>query len=257
MVNFKDWCDIYDQSVNDHCMWVMAGRNKDREIGIKATVAVVPKHYISAKLWTSIMNDLDKPKTAKIVIDRFPKVKKARYGDIGEIYATEWINEIGEGYYVPINRLERKLNPDTAMPGVDAIGMYKDSGTGHYHFLKVEAKCHKTVTGSTLRQARAQLDEDGGLLSGEALVFVAEHLRFLNEDAFANEIFFALKNQDITPENVRHLIFTFSDKAPDKNIYTYLKAYDGGFRQWMVGLYMERRVDFINEIFQRAISSVK
>ena len=70
----------------------------------------------------------------------FRQTKQIRSGDLGEIYATEWIDAHSGGYRAPIKRLRWKDHRNMAMRGDDVIGILQDAQTQRLHFLKTEAK---------------------------------------------------------------------------------------------------------------------
>ena len=53
--------------------------------------------------------------------------RQIRSGDLGEIYATEWIDAHSGGYRAPIKRLRWKDHRNMAMRGDDVIGILQDA----------------------------------------------------------------------------------------------------------------------------------
>lgn len=106
---------------------------------------------------------LGKTAAAKLIEDKLPKTKQIRSGDLGEIYATEWIDAYGGGFRAPIKRLRWRDHRDMAMRGDDVIGMKLDDRTQRLLFLKTEAKSRGKLTAKVLAEARVGLDKDSGL----------------------------------------------------------------------------------------------
>ena len=101
--------------------------------------------------------------TSSSAARKLPTTKALRSGDLGEIYATEWIDAHSGGYHAPIKRLRWKDHRNMAMRGDDVIGIFQDADTKRLKFLKTEAKSRVTLTAQVLAEARAGLHKDGGL----------------------------------------------------------------------------------------------
>ena len=119
---------------------------------------------------------LGKPAAAALIEGKLPTTKAIRSGDLGEIYATEWIDAHSGGYRAPIKRLRWKDHRNMAMRGDDVIGILQDAQSQRLHFLKTEAKSRAALTAQVLTEARAGLDKDGGLPSAHALSFISARL---------------------------------------------------------------------------------
>jgi hypothetical protein len=122
MVQFNDWCDAADTPLGNHHVRVMTGRTADAAMGIQLTATAVPAHYAAEERLAAALARLGKPAAAKMVTDLLPQTPQIRSGDLGEIYATEWI-DAHSGYRAPIKRLRWKDHRDMAMRGDDVIGM--------------------------------------------------------------------------------------------------------------------------------------
>ena len=72
---------------------------------------------------------LGKPAAAALIQGKLPTNKAIRSGDLGEIYATEWIDAHSGGYRAPIKRLRWKDHRNMAMRGDDVIGILQDAQT--------------------------------------------------------------------------------------------------------------------------------
>ena len=59
----------------------------------------------------------------------------------------------------------------------------------------------------------------------------------------------------VPPQNVRHLLFTFSGNAPDALLTASLQAYPGPITQWGVGLRVEGHAVFIGAVYDRVIAN--
>ena len=255
MVQFNDWCVEVDEPVGNHFCRVMTGQAVDLQTGIHATAAIVPGHYASEEHVARALARLGKPAAAALIQDKLPTTKAIRSGDLGEIYATEWIESHSGGYHAPIKRLRWKDHRNMAMRGEDVIGILQDPQTQRLHFLKTEAKSRAALTAQVLVEARAGLDKDGGLPSAHALSFISARLLALNNLPLADAIDDALLKHGIPLQNVRHLLFTFSGNAPDAMLAASLQAYPGSVNQWGVGLRVEGHAAFIGAVYDQVIAN--
>src|SRR3546814_6425739 len=114
MIHFNNWCDFSDTSIGTHNVRVITSRPADILTGINVTAAVVPGHYAAEERVARALARLGKTEAARMVTDLLPQTPQIRSGDLGEIYATEWINA-HSGYHAPITRLRRKDNRNIAM----------------------------------------------------------------------------------------------------------------------------------------------
>lgn len=255
MPQFNDWCVSNDVPVGNHFCRVMTGQAANLPTGIQATAAIVPAHYASEEHVARALARLGKPAAAALIQGKLPTTKAIRSGDLGEIYATEWIDAHSGGYSAPIKRLRWKDHRNMAMRGEDVIGILRDPQSQRLHFLKTEAKSRVALTAQVLVEARANLDKDSGLPSAHALAFISARLLELNNLPLADAIDDALLKHGIPPQNVRHLLFTFSGNAPDAMLAESLQAYPGQFNQWGVGLRVEGHAAFIGAIYDQVIAN--
>ncbi|MEC8575403.1 MAG: Hachiman antiphage defense system protein HamA [Pseudomonadota bacterium] len=251
---FDGWCNHVDAPVGDHFLRVMTGQPAHLNAGIQATATTVPGHYASEEHVARALRRLGKLASAALIEEKLPTTKAIRSGDLGEIYATEWI-DAHSGYRAPIKRLRWKDHRNMAMRGEDVIGIFQDPQSLRLRFLKTEAKSRAALTAQVLSDARAGLDKDGGLPSPHALSFISARLLELNELPMADAIDDALWKHGIPLASVRHLLFTFSGNAPDALLTAALQAYPGEADQWGVGLRVEGHGAFIGAIYDQVIAN--
>ncbi|MGO7040816.1 Hachiman antiphage defense system protein HamA [Rhizobium acaciae] len=254
MTQFDDWCLSVEEPVGNHARRVMTGQAASLAKGIQATAAIVPGHYASEESVARALSWLGKPAAAALIEGKLPTTKNIRSGDLGEIYATEWIDAHSGGYRAPIKRLRWKDHRNMAMRGDDVIGILQDAATDRLLFLKAEAKSRVALTGQVLTDARAGLDKDGGLPSAHALSFISARLLELDNLPLVDAIDDALLKHGIPVQNVKHLLFTFSGNAPDALLTASLQAYPGPINQWGVGLRVEGHAAFIGAVYDRVIA---
>lgn len=255
MVQFNDWCDSADTLVGNNHVRVMTARPANSATGIQATATAVQAHYASEERIAGALARLGKPAAAKMITDLLPQTPQIRSGDLGEIYATEWI-DAQSGYRAPIKRLRWKDHRNMAMRGDDVIGMVLDPATQQLRFLKTEAKSRISLRAQTLQEARIGLDKDGGLPSPHALSFISARLMELGNDLpLVDAIDDALYRQGIAPESVKHLLFTLSGNSPQALLTQALLAYTGAIGQWGVGLQVGDHAEFLGAVYAQVIAN--
>lgn len=252
---FDGWCNHTDTLVGNHSLRVITAQAAHFGVGIQETAAIVPGHYASEEHLARALRRLGKPAAAALIEEKLPTTKAIRSGDLGEIYATEWIDAHSGGYRAPIKRLRWKDHRNMAMRGEDVIGIFQDPQSQRLHFLKTEAKSRVALSAQVLTDARAGLEKDGGLPSPHALSFISARLLELNDLPMADAIDDALLKHGIPLANVRHLLFTFSGNAPDALLTSALEAYPGGINQWGVGLRVEGHGEFLGAIYDQVIAN--
>lgn len=221
--------------------------------GIAATAAIVPAHYASEEHVARALARLGKPRSAALIESKLPTTKQIRSGDLGEIYATEWI-DAHSGFRAPIKRLRWKDHRNMAMRGDDVIAIQLDVKTQRLRFLKTEAKSRAKLTAKVLAEARAGLDKDGGLPSAHALAFISERLVDMQKDLpLADAIDDALLKHTIPAQSVTHLLFVFTGNAPENLLTTALQNYTGKIGQWGLGLHVDGHAKFIGAIYDKVI----
>lgn len=254
MVQFNDWCDAVDTPLGNHQLHVKAGRAADHQMGIQLSAAVVPDHYAAEERVARALRRLGKPGAADLITGLLPQTKQIRSGDLGEIYATEWI-DAHSGYSAPIKRLRWKDHRNMAMRGDDVIGMMLDQATQRLRFLKTEAKSRASLRAQTLTEARAGLDKDNGRPSSHALSFISARLLELANEPLADAIDDALVRHGIPLASVQHLLFTFSGNSPQALLTQSLQAYPGQINQWGVGLHVDGHAAFVGAVYDRVIAN--
>jgi hypothetical protein len=255
LAQFNDWCITADEKVGTHFRRIMTAMPTTLVSGIAATAAIVPGHYASEEHVARALARLGKPQAASLVEGKLPTTKQIRSGDLGEIYATEWIDAHSGGYRAPVKRLRWKDHRNMAMRGDDVIAIQLDVKTQRLRFLKTEAKSRAKLTAKVLTEARVGLDKDGGLPSAHALSFISERLVDMKKDLpLADAIDDALLKHTIPAHSVTHLLFVFTGNAPEKLLTTALQNYSGNIGQWGLGLHVDVHAQFVGAIYDKVIA---
>ncbi len=253
MLQFNDWCSSTVSAVGDYGLHVLTADPANLAIGIQTTAAILPAHYAAEEQISRALARLGKREAAALIQCKLPTTKAIRSGDLGEIFATEWIETHSGGYRSPIKRLRWKDHRNMAMRGDDVIELFQDQQTQRLRFLKTEAKSRISLAAQVLTDARAGLDKDGGLPSPHALTFMSARLLELGDAQLADAIDDALLKHGISAQSVQHLLFTFSGNSPDPLLAASLQAYPGTIMQRGVGLRVNDHAAFVGAVYDRVI----
>ena len=254
VLRFNDWCRFANATIGNHNLCLLTVEPAELPTGIEVTAAAVPGHYAAEEQVSRALARLGKSAAAALIQGKLPTTKGIRSGDLGEIYATEWIDAHSGGYVAPVKRLRWKDHRNMAMRGDDVIAIKLDPESHRLRFLKTEAKSRIKLTGQVLAEARTGLDKDEGRPSAHSLAFISARLFELGDLPLADAIDDALLN-GIPIQNVHHLLFTFSGNEPDVLMTASLQAYQGGTPQLGVGLRVDGHAEFIGAVYERVIAN--
>ena len=249
MVKFDDWSDDDEKHVNGHSLHLLNLREGHGQVAYDNTVDVVPNHYARSGDVADILEKLGNEAAAKYLRTKFPAKQNLRSGDLGEIFASEYISERTE-YETPIKKLWWRDHRNWPMKGDDVIGIHPAVGDQTIKFLKVEAKSEKKLGEETVSKARIALDGDNSLPSPHALAFVADRLKEIGEIELSDQVRRAQLLDGISTAQVAHMLFTFSGDDPDGLLCADLGGYVGPVAQFSVGLRIAHHQDFIRGIFK-------
>lgn len=249
MVSFDDWSNENSKKINGHSLHLIGLREGDDQVAHDRTVAVVPDHYARSADVAEILESLGKKAAAKYLRTKLPPKQNLRSGDLGEIFASEYISEKTE-FATPIRKLWWRDNRNWAMKGDDVIGICPAVESEKIKFLKVEAKSKKEMDEKTVSKARAALDGDNGLPSPHALSFVSDRLKEIGEIDLSDQVRRAQLLDGISTTQVKQMLFTYSANEPEVLLSADLNAYGGTISQSSVGLHMPQHQDFIKAIYR-------
>jgi hypothetical protein len=182
---------------------------------------VVRSHYISPEITAKRLAELGAPKTAQLLLEHVPTTKTARSGDLGEVLATEVAEQI-LNFKVPIRRLRWKDGREMALRGDDIVGI-RVATNGHLEFLKGESKSRVALSTTVLDEGGEALDRDRGRPTRHAVLFVAERLRELGNDALAARLENAVL-ESFSGSRVEHLLLALTGGNPKNLLNDHLTA---------------------------------
>lgn len=206
----------------------------------------IKEHYLTETILSKWKYD----KIAGYLTQKLPITKPGKSGDLGEILATEYINNSGLPYEVPINRLRWKDSRNLPMRGEDILGFIFNQKP--LRFLKGEAKSCKKLTKGVVAKARSALEKNSGLPLPHTLSFVVERLFEVGQENKAEQIEGYVNNFLPERSHVAHLIFTFSENDPSALLKEDAKQAPKPVAHYSVGLRVDQHEELIEAVFKEA-----
>lgn len=254
MLSLSDWTDERETTVNSHTLQLLNVSEDKVDAGCQYAATVLPKHYLSEAGFNQAFKALGKNGVAALLEQTLPRLKTTRSGELGEVFATEYIDERTD-FTVPIRRLRWKDTRDMPMRGDDVIAIEIANNGTSLRYLKTEAKSRERLDGRTVREARQALDDENGLPSSHALAFIAQRLWELGYSVLSDALMEAQLTTNIRHNQVEHLLFVFTGNAPDTFLIESLENYSGLISQRAVGLQVPTHQDFIDNVFDLALEA--
>ena len=251
---FKKWCKSRKQENGRKRYWKLAeklgGRDKIRD----SRAQCMRSHYDRLERIAEDVERLGYTKAAEILRTEMPQTPRARSGELGEILATELVEE-EIGLRVPVRRLRYKDGRNMALRGDDFIGAGYDPEDDELWLLKGEAKSKKALGRTTITQARKVLNRDSGRCTPDSLLFVANRLLESN-DADDLELGRAIRDEvglkTLRPDRIDHMLFIVSGNAPPNALKQDIEAAGTDRNQYVVNLRIKDHQEFIAEMFEEA-----
>lgn len=207
--------------VGRHILRICEERDGSRDEVLDDLRNLVRGHYVDPQITAKRMASLGAPKTAALLREHIPTMKKARSGDLGEVLATE-LAELELNYDVPIRRLRWKDGREMALRGDDILGVARN-GKNKLLLLKGESKSRAVLSTAVLDEASGALDSDRGRPTRHSVLFVAERLRDLGKDELAEELEEAVLNS-FRGIPVAHMLFVLTGGPPKDLLETHLRG---------------------------------
>jgi hypothetical protein len=253
MALFKDWCECQRTDTGRKHLLIYSEQVGGRSAIQAKLPAVVRSHYDEAQRVADDVAGLGYTMAAALLAERMPRSKRARSGELGEILATELVEE-DLGYRVPVRRLRYKDGREMALRGDDFIGVI---GTveGTLRFAKGESKSRANLSKAVISEARAVLSRDAGRPTATSILFVADRLMDLGGDdevlgrAIRNEV--AIRA--VPAARIEHILFTLSgNSAPDALAEDLANAVDER-PHTIIHVRVPDHQDFINTSYEEAL----
>lgn len=250
---YKKWCKTNRNEVKRKRYLTLEERPNGRAEIEDVLAETMRSHYDRLDRIADDVERLGYEKAAKILQAALPQTKKGRSGDLGEILATELVEE-EVGLRVPVRRLRYKDGRNMAMRGDDFIGAGYGTGDEKLWLLKGEAKSNKALGKSTITSARKVLDRDNGRCTPDSLLFVANRLLESDDDgdvALGRAIRDEVGLNSLRHGRIDHMLFTVSGNAPPAALKEDLDAASTNRDHYVVNLRIEDHQNFIAAIYEK------
>lgn len=246
---FKKWCRTDIHAVAGHCLQVMEEDASKRLSVLPAVDAAVKGHYDDPARLVQRIQRWGFQEAARAFNERLPQIHRAQSGHLGEILLTEAVPELLPTFQVPIKRLRWLDGRDMALRGEDLLGVAQSGST--LRFLKAESKSRARLSSTVVEEARVALNAHDGRPSAHAMLFVADRLYELGEEALARLFDEHAHRRDIATSQLVHLTFGFSGNDSTSFFTKDLKACGRDIEQHAIGLVIKDHADFIKAVYGR------
>lgn len=251
---YKEWCERAREK-NGRKRYITFVEKARGRTKIEAALAkTMRSHYDRLDRIADDVKRLGFKAAAKILSAELPKTATARSGDLGEILATELVEE-EIGLRVPIRRLRYKDGRNMAMRGDDFIGAGCGADDTKLWLLKGEAKSNKVLGKTTITNARKVLDRDSGRCTPDSLLFVANRLLESNDEddvALGRAIRDEVGLNAVPAGRIDHMLFTMSGNVPPAALKGDLDAAGANRDHYVVNIRIEDHQEFIAAMYEKA-----
>ena len=251
---YERWCESTKEKDRRKHYWTYAEKEGGRDEIREELAETIRSHYDRLERIADDVERLGYEVAATILSEAMPQTAKCRSGDLGEILATELVEE-EIGLRVPVRRLRYKDGRNMAMRGDDFIGAGYGGDEKKLWLLKGEAKSNERLGKSTVTSARKVLDRDNGRCTPDSLLFVANRLLESN-DPNDNELGRSLRDEvglkSLRADRIDHMLFTVSGNGPHASLKEDLDATGTNRDQYVVNIHVKDHQDFIAAMYQEA-----
>ena len=248
------WCTAEKEKRKRKHYWTYVENDGGRDEIKDYLAETIRSHYDRLERIAEDVARLGYKVAAKIIREAMPQTPRGRSGDLGEILATELVEE-EIGLRVPVRRLRYKDGRNMAMRGDDFIGAAYDAEGDKLRLLKGEAKSYKTLGKAPVETARKVLNRDNGRCTPDSLLFVANRLLESN-DPSDNALGRSLRDEVglkfLRADRIGHMLFTVSGNRPHASLKQDLKAASTNRDQYVVNILIEDHQEFIAAMYQEA-----
>ena len=250
---FDDWCDCNEQESGPKRLLRLTEKPGGRNVIADTFPDLVRSHYDNLERIADDIRDLGYPAAAAIMAERLPRSARARSGELGEIIATEFVEE-KLGFTVPVRRLRYKDGREMALRGDDFIGARIGEGDDLF-LLKGEAKSRAVLGAATIAEARAALTKDNGRPTAISLLFVADRLIDAGGESeqLGKKIRTEIAARVVPPERIGHALFTFSGNGVPQALLDDFAAADADRYQAVANLHIGDHQAFIAASYEKAL----
>ena len=251
---YERWCEPTKENDKRKYYWTYVEKDVGRDEIRDDLAEIIRSHYDRLERIAEDMKRLGYEVAGEILRTAMPQTAKGRSGDLGEILATELVEE-EIGLRVPVRRLRYKDGRNMAMRGDDFIGAGYDGAGEKLWLLKGEAKSNKVLGKATVKSARKVLNRDNGRCTPDSLLFVANRL-LESSDLGDNELGRSLRDEvgltSLRADRIDHMLFTMSGNGPHASLKEDLDATGTNRDHYVVNVHIADHQDFIAAIYLEA-----
>ena len=170
---YKKWCDATKEKDKRKRYWTYGEKDRGRD----EIATTSPRPCAPTTIGSSVsprMSIGSATRSPRNFCEAIPQTDKGRSGDLGEILATELVEE-EIGLRVPVRRLATRTAATWRCEATTLSGMAWRRRSKLW-LLKGEAKSNKVLGKATVTSARKVLNRDNGRCTPQLLAFVANRL---------------------------------------------------------------------------------
>ena len=248
---YDNWCRRQPEVHGNKTLWRLVEGERGRTFALRELPGRVLNHYVSHEEIATLLDALQFPEVAFCIRQLLPAKAIGRSGDLGEILAVEFVEEVLD-YTVPIRRLRFKDHREMAMRGEDVIGAAYDD-ENRLNLLKGEAKSARSLSRATVKEARERLDERHGRPSANSLIFVARQLLSIGDsetNKLGRDILREAATRTMPSTRIAHLLFTFSGNIVNDIIQADVDGADGTRKQHSANLRIPTHGEFVKAVYE-------
>lgn len=246
---FQQWCKTHTRTVGSHRLQMLTENDGKRTAALPALDATVKAHYDEPARLAERIQRWGFEAAARTFNQLLPQLKKAQSGHMGEILLTESVPELVPPFIVPIKRLRWLDGRNMAMRGEDLIGVAQAGGM--VRFLKAESKSRISLSASVVGEARAALNHHDGRPSVHSMLFVANRLYELGQDALARIFDEYAHRRDLSAAQLVHLSFGLSANDSAQLFIDDLNRCGNEIEQQAIGMVIQDHANFIRGVYDR------
>ena len=249
---FEDWCEIRRaDSGKDKRLWRLVERAGGRKSISDRLPDLIRSHYDELERISEDVRSLGYPAAAAILSERLPQSTRLRSGELGEILATELVEEMTR-FVVPIRRLRYKDGREVPLRGDDLIGIHI-TNDGNLFLLKGEAKSRTILGPAAIAEARKALTRDAGRPTAVSLLFIADQL-MASDDERGKILREEVATRAVPRARLHHMLFTMSGNQTPAALAADLASADDGRTHIAVHLRITDHQEFIRTAYEGALT---
>lgn len=251
---YEKWCESTKTKDKRKHYWTYVEKDFGRDEIRDDLIKTIRSHYDRLERIAEDVTRLGYETAGEILSAAMPQTAKGRSGDLGEILASELVEE-EIGLRIPIRRLRYKDGRNMAMRGDDFIGAGYGGADGKLWLLKGEAKSNKVLGKATVTSARKVLNRDNGRCTPDSLLFVANRL-LDSDDPDDKTLGRSLRDEvglkSLHADRIDNMLFTVSGNGPHASLKDDLDATATNRDHYVVNIHVEDHQDFIATMYLEA-----